>query len=133
MKTSRIRDRGTDAHGNATDPFETRPADKLGEDRGVIAGPGADLDDVLSRHRGEDVEQAHVQPGFAVVEYARRVDGDTGVLVDVDRIVVGSVAILLLAPHHYLPWARTEERLARNGEGARAPLRTPAMSAMVSA
>src|SRR5690349_24051828 len=71
--------------------------DELREQGGVVTGTRADVEDRVALLRGERVETAGVQTGFADVDAARWVERDEGVLVEESRIVVGSLDVVCLA------------------------------------
>ena len=63
--------------------------DQLGQDRAIIAGAGADMDDMLAGLRAERLEEFGVQRRAAVVDPARRVERDDQILVEHDRVSAG--------------------------------------------
>ena len=48
--------------------------DQLGQDRAIVAGAGADMDDMLAGLRAEGLEELGVQRRAAIVDAARRVE-----------------------------------------------------------
>ena len=88
-------------------------ADEMSEDRGVIAGAGADLDDRLALPHAERVDRLRVQRRLAVVDAAPRVDGDEDVIIEAGGVVVGRLA--KEAAGADAPRRRTGEILARHG------------------
>ena len=64
-----------------------RRSDELSEDRRVITGAGADLQDRLARLHAECVDRLRVQRRLAVVDAALGVDGDEDVLVEARGVV----------------------------------------------
>ena len=51
-------------------------ADQLGQDRAIIAGAGPDMDDALAGRWAKRLEEFGVQRLAAIVDPARRVEGD---------------------------------------------------------
>ena len=82
---------GRGARGNVLrDLVGDHPAlrtDELGEDRGVIASAGADLQDRLAVSQPQRVERLRMQRGLAVVDAALGVDGDEDILIEARGVV----------------------------------------------
>ena len=90
-------------------------ADQMGEDGGVIAGPRADLQNRLALRDRQRLDARRMQRRLAVVDAARRVDGDQDVVVE--RGDVGFARRAETATG-YVPGRRAGKVLARNrGEG----------------
>src|SRR5262245_27220853 len=64
-------------------------SDDVGENRRVVTGTAADVDDVLTGLRVECIDPQRVSAWLSVVEKARRVDRDQYVAIQMDRIGVG--------------------------------------------
>ena len=64
------------------------PANKARKDRGIIAKPDADMDDMLARFGCRAGNQPGMQRRLTVVEVALRQDRDHYVVVEVDRVAV---------------------------------------------
>src|ERR1700758_2859729 len=97
--------------------FDTRNlafwTDDLGEEGGIVAGAGSDMDDVLSAREPELIKQAGPKTGLPVIQSLLLVDGDQNVMIEMRRI--GSFRRPIIRHPHRAqetPWARAGELLA---------------------
>ena len=92
-------------------------AGELGEDRGIVAGSGTEMENPVASPHAEDVEMNGPEAGLAVVEVFGLVENDEGVAIEASRIAIFSepgCAATLDDPR-----TGAYETLARNvGEGS---------------